>query len=401
MPNPSLFIVLGAVTINMMGVGLVWPILPLLVKELTGGSVSQVAVLYGATAIVFAIMQFVFSPIMGTLSDRFGRKPVMLVALTALGFDNILLAMAPTIGWMFVGRLIGGAFASSIAIANAYVADTMDEKDRALGFGLVGAALGIGFVVGPIVGGILGEIDLRLPFWVAAATSFINVGFGCFLLRESLPPEKRKVWSLRQSSPLSSIHWMFTTTGLILIATISLISTTMERGLESVWVLFSQHQYGWGMKDAGISLALVGVSFIVVQGILAGKVIPWLGEIRTIIYGSSLSAVIFFLLAFNKSSLLGFLGTIPHVLGWALASTAITTLASKRVDASSQGYMQGALGGITGFAAIIGPLMATSSFAWFTSINSPINFPGAFFIFGAGLLAISAIMATKLRQIGS
>ena len=396
MPNPSLLIVLVTVMINMMGVGLAWPILPLLVKDLTGGSVSEVATIYGATAIIFSIMQFIVSPIMGILSDRFGRKPVMLVALTALGFDNILLALAPTIGWVFIGRMIGGAFASSMAIANAYVADTTEVKNRAKGFGMVGAAFGIGFVVGPLIGGVLGEIDLRYPFWFAAFLAFANVSFGWFLLKETLPKEKRRKRTLGQSNPVASIYWIFTTTGLAGIGLISLIGTTTQRGMESLWVLFTQHQYGWGMRDAGISLAVFGISYIIVQGFLAGRIIPWLGETRTIVYGCLLSSAMFMLLAFNTWGLLSYLGIIPHVLGWALASTAIQTFASRQVGASEQGYLQGALTGISGFSAIIGPLLSNLSFALFTREHATIIFPGAYFLLGAFTLILTAILAARI-----
>lgn len=397
MPNPSLLIVLITVMINMMGVGLAWPILPALVEELTGGSVSQVAVIYGATAIVFSIMQFVVAPVMGILSDRFGRRPVMLVALMALGFDNILLALAPTITWMFIGRLIGGAFAASMSIANAYVADTTSEKDRAQGFGMIGAAFGIGFILGPVLGGFLGEIDIRLPFWFAAFLSFANAAFGWFFLKESHPPENRTKRSLRDTNPVASIRWIFTQSQLWVIAIIIIMSNTILRGMESVWVLFTRHQYEWGMHEAGLSLAVVGVSYIVVQGFLAGKIIPWLGETRTIVIGLSISAVMFLMLAFNTSGLLGYLGIIPHVLGSALAGTAMHTLASKRVDATRQGYMQGAIAGLNGLAAITGPLLSNASFAWFTSENNPINFPGAYFLLGFAVLLATAIIAKKAR----
>lgn len=396
MPNPSLLIVIFTVMINMMGVGLAWPILPLLVKELTGGTVSEVATMYGATAIVFSVMQFVIAPVMGILSDRFGRKPVMLVTLAALGLDNILLAMAPSISWMFIGRLIGGSLAASNAIANAYVADTTDENNRAKGFGLLGAAFGVGFVIGPVLGGYLGGIDLRLPFWFAAALSFSNAFFGWIFLKESLPPEKRQKRSFLESSPFSAIRWIFTTPALSAIAIILLLSNITQRGMESVWVLFTQHQYGWGMQEAGFSLAVVGISFIVVQGFLSGRIIPWLGEINTIVYGTILSAMMFILLAFNTWGFLSYFGIVPHVLGWALASTAMQTYASKKVEASQQGYLQGAISGITGLGAIIGPFLSNSSFAWFTRETSAINFPGAFYILGALLLIIVSSMAYRL-----
>ncbi len=395
MTNPGLVIVLLTVTINMMGVGLAWPILPLLVKDLTGGSVSQVAAWYGATAIVFSIMQFVVAPIMGILSDRFGRKPVMLVSLIALGLDTLLLAFAPSMAWMFIGRLIGGSLAATNAIANAYIADSTDEKNRAKGFGMMGAAFGIGFVIGPVLGGYLGAIDLRLPFWFAAFLSFANAMLGWVFLRETLPPHKRKKRSLLASSPFAAIGWIFSTASMSMLAIILLISNTMQRGMESVWVLFTQHQYDWGMQQAGLSLAIVGISFIVVQGFLAGRIIPVLGERNTIIYGSMLSGLMFFFLAFNQWGLLGYLGIVPHVLGWALASTAMQTLASKKVDASNQGYLQGAISGIAGLAAIIGPLLSNSSFSWFTSHAAIINFPGAFFILGAMMLFITSLLAYR------
>ena len=383
--------------INMMGVGLAWPILPLLVKELTGGSVSEVATMFGAAVIVFNVMQFVVGPIMGILSDRFGRKPVMLLSLAAFGFDNILLALAPTIGWIFIGRLIGGAFASTMSISYAYIADTTDEAGRAKGFGLVGAAFGVGFVIGPVLGGLLGEIDLRLPFWVAAFLAFANVGFGWFFLKESLPPEKRVSRTLRQSNPLTAVSWIFTTKSLTIIAVVMLLFNTMQRGLESVWVLFSQHQFGWGMREAGISLAVVGVSYIVVQGFLVSRIINWLGESKTIFYGLLLSASMNFLLAFNTWGLLSYFGIVPNVLGTAIATTAIQTIASKKVAANQQGYLQGAIAGIGGLAAIIGPILSNFSFAWFTSASSPINFPGAFFLLAAILLPLAAWLATKER----
>ena len=383
----------------MMGVGLAWPILPLLVKELTGGSVSQVATIFGATVIIFNVMQFIVGPIMGILSDRFGRKPVMLLSLAAFGFDNILLALAPTIGWIFAGRLIGGAFASTMSIAYAYVADTTKESGRAQGFGLVGAAFGIGFVIGPMLGGFLGEIDLRLPFWVAAFLSFANVGFGWFFLKESLPPEKRTSRTLRQSNPLTAVSWIFTTKNLTIVAVVLLIFNTMQRGLESVWVLFSQHQYNWGMREAGISLAVVGLSYVVVQGFLVAKIINWLGETKTIIYGLLLSASMYFLLAFNTWGMLSYFGIIPNVLGTAVATTAIQTMATKKVAANQQGYLQGAIAGIGGLAAIIGPILSNFSFAWFTSANSAINFPGAFFILGAIMLSFTAWLVSKMRNI--
>jgi len=271
MLNASLIIVLITVMINMMGVGLSWPILPALIKELSGGTVSETAAIYGIMAVVYSLMQFVFAPLLGGLSDRYGRKPVMLIALMALGFDNILLAFAPSVEWVIFGRMLGGALASSMSIANAYVADVTTKENRAAGFGLIGAAFGIGFIIGPIAGGILGEMDLRLPFYCAAVLSLLNVAFGIFMLRETHPIEKRSKKSLALSNPLSSISWLAKNNILLMLGLALFSATTMQRGMESIWVMFTQEQYGWGLKEAGYSLALVGLCFVFVQGFLVSR----------------------------------------------------------------------------------------------------------------------------------
>lgn len=395
MLNPSFVIVLATIMINMMGVGLVWPILPKLVEELTGGTLSEVSAVYTATVVVFSIMQFAVAPLMGILSDRFGRKPIMLFSLAALGVDYLLLAIAPSMIWMFIARSVAGAFAATFSIANAYVADTMEPDKRAGGFGLIGAAFGLGFIVGPVIGGFLGEIDLRLPFWFAASVSFLNVVFGAMFMRESLPPEKRRKRGLIQSNPFSSVRWMFKKPMLFLMAVILLLANTMQRGLESIFVLFTQHQYGWGMADAGISLAIVGVCFVVVQGFLAGKIIPMFGERNVIVWGLGVSSMFYFVMAFNRLSWIGFVGIVPHVSGWALASTAIQSFASRQVEADSQGYLQGAITGLGGLSAIFGPILAGSSFSWFTSQNAPFHFPGAFFVLAGGVLVLSSLLAGR------
>lgn len=396
MPNRSFLIVLVTVAINMMGVGLVWPTLPALVEDLTGGTVSQTAVYYGGIAVIFSVMQFIFAPILGALSDRYGRRKVMLIALTALGLDNIFLALAPTIGWMFIGRALGGMFGATMSIANAYVADTSNEKDRAGAFGMIGAAFGVGFILGPLLGGILGDIDLRLPFYVAAGLSFTNVIFGYFLLEESLPQEKRSTEAVKLTNPFGKIGWLFSNRVLLILGATVLLATTMQRGLEGVWVLFTQHQYGWGTKETGFSLAVVGISYIFVQGWLVRKVIPVLGETNTIIYGFILSSTMYVFLSFNTVGLFGYLGIIPHVIGWGCAQVAIQTIASKQVESNQQGLLQGALTSIGGLSAILGPAIATASFAYFTSPLAPINFPGAYFALGALVMVIAAILAISV-----
>ncbi len=376
--------------INMMGAGLVWPTLPSLVAELTGGSISQTAAIYGATAVVFSLMQFLFAPLMGALSDRYGRRRVMLIALTALGLDNIFLAFAPTIGWMFFGRALGGVFGATVSIANAYIADTTESKDRAAAFGMIGAAFGVGFIIGPILGGFLGTYDLRLPFYCAAALSFANAIFGYFYLQETLPIEKRDTSSLKRANPFATLKLLASTRVLLLLGVALMLVSAMQRGLEALWVIFSELQYGWNSQETGFSLAIVGASYVFVQGFLVRKVIPRFGEINTIIGGFLLSATMYVMLAFNTNGLLGYFGIIPYIIGWGCAQPALQAIASRQVGDDKQGLLQGALTSVGGLAAVAGPAMSTTSFSYFTSPLAPIYFPGAFFLFGAFILILSA-----------
>ncbi len=395
MPDRAIIVVLLTVVINMTGVGLIWPILPTLVQELAGGTVSQTAILFGVIGVVYSLMQFLFAPVLGALSDQYGRRPVMLVALFGMGLGNILLALAPSISWIIVGRALGGIFGATFSVANAYMADVYEEKDRAGAFGLVGAAFGVGFVIGPLAGGVLGEIDIRLPFYCAAALSFANVVFGYFCLSETLAPEKRASKKSARISALASFRWMGASPVILPLAIALFLANTMQRGLESIWVLFTSVQYGWGSREAGFSLAVVGICFIFVQGFLVKRVVSQFGEIRTIAAGFSLSAVVYFLLAINQSGLVGYLGIIPHVIGWGVAGPALQSLASRQVDGTQQGQLQGGLTSITGLAAIVGPAFAAATFAYFTGITAPWHFPGAFFMAGSVFLAIAAYIGSS------
>lgn len=385
--------------INMMGVGLMWPILPTLVEELTGGTISQTASVYGATAVVFSLMQFLFAPVMGALSDRYGRRPVMLIALLGLGLDTLLLAFAPSIFWIFIGRALGGIFGATYSIASAYIADTMEEKDRAAGFGLIGAAFGVGFIIGPLAGGLLGEIDIRLPFYFAAALSFLNFIMGYFLLRETLPVEKRTSENLRKANPFGTLGMMLSNRVLAILGVTLLLVNATQRGMETVWVIFTQHQYGWGLREAGVSLAVVGVSYVVVQGFLVRPIVRRLGEFNTVVFGFLLSASMFVVLAFNTSGLIGYLGIMPYVLGWGCAQPALQSIGSRYVAPSQQGHLQGALTSVGGLAAVAGPALSTASFSYFTSDAAPFMLPGAFFLLGAVAFAISAFLGTSMGRI--
>lgn len=395
MRNPSLMIILATVAINMTGVGLIWPILPSLVERLSGGTLSHVAFVYGALAVSFSLMQFLFAPVMGSLSDRLGRRPVMLVALAALGIDTALMAFAPSIFWVFVARIIGGMLASTFAIANASIADMFKPEERAAGFGMVGAALGVGFIAGPLLGGVLGTLDPALPFYVAAGLSFLNVAFGYFLLEETLPPHKRASANKRGLNSFAALRAFVAMPQMLPLALALLIATSIQRGLESVWVLFVGVQYGWDVGAAGLSLAVVGVCFVVVQGLLVRRIIARFGERNAIIGGFVLSALVYLALSVNTSGTLAYLGLVPHVLGWGVATPALQAIASRQVDAARQGALQGGYSAVQGLSAIIGPVLSSGMFAYFTGASAPVYFPGAFFFVGSAGLAAAALIGAR------
>ena len=396
--NISIWIVLGTIMINMMGVGMMWPILPTLVEELTGGDISNTAAVYGAVAVVFSVMQFLFAPVMGALSDRFGRRRIMLLALLGLGFDTLLLAFAPSIFWVFLARALGGIFGATYSIASAYIADTMTEKDRAAGFGMIGAAFGIGFIIGPMIGGFFGALDTRLPFYFAAILSFLNFGMGYFFLQETLPEEKRNRASLKKANPFGTLKLMTANRTLILLGITLLLVNAAQRGMETIWVLFAQHQYGWGVREAGISLAVVGISYFVVQGFLVRPTVATLGEAKTAVIGLLLCALMFLLIAINTVPMVAYFGIPLYALGAGCAAPALQAIASRFVPADQQGHLQGALTSVSGLAAIAGPALSTSSFSWFTGPNTPIDFPGAYFLLGTVVFLFTSFLAAQLNR---
>ncbi len=393
--DASLWIVLATIMLNMLGVGLIWPIIPTLVQEVTGNTVSGTAAILGIVSLIFSLMQFVFTPIMGILADNYGRRPVMLICLLGLGLDAILLAWAPSVFWIIVGRALGGIFGATFSTANAYIVDTMEPGERATGFGFLGAAFGIGFLLGPSLGAILGPIDTRLPFQVAAALSLANFALGLFLLKESLPIEKRERKSLWFANPVGSIRLFGTHRSLVLLAVMVFLMTAAQRGMEALWVIFTQYQYDWGIREAGLSLTVVGMSYFVVQGFLVRPTINQLGEKRTIILGLLLCATMFALLSFNPYPWVAYLGIPLYALGAGCATPAIQAIASTFISDKQQGHLQGAISSVMSLSAVFGPVVAAWSFAYFTSPAAPFLFPGIYFF--AGVLVFLATAALGLQ----
>ena len=385
--------------INMMGVGLIWPIIPTLVQEVTQTGISGTAALLGIISLIFSLMQFIFTPIMGVLADNYGRRPVMLICLLGLGLDAILLAWAPSVFWIIVGRALGGIFGATFSTANAYIVDTMEPKERATGFGYLGAAFGIGFLLGPSLGAILGPIDTRLPFYVAAALSLANLALGIFLLKETLPPEKRERKSLWLANPIGSIKLFNTNRSLMLVAIMIFTMTATQRGMEALWVIFTHSQYDWGIREAGISLTVVGVSYFVVQGFLVRPTIRQLGEKKTIILGMLLCATMFALLSFNTIPLVAYLGIPLYALGAGCATPAIQAVASNFISDKEQGHLQGAISSVMSLSAIAGPVISAWSFAYFTSEAAPFIFPGIYFFGGIFVFIGTALLGLKVTNV--
>jgi DHA1 family tetracycline resistance protein-like MFS transporter len=344
---------------------------------------------------VFAAIQFVTSPIQGTLSDRFGRRPVILLSCLGLGLDFVFMALAPTLAWLFVGRVISAITSASFTTANAYVADVTPPEQRAKSYGMIGAAFGVGFVVGPLVGGLLGEIDLRLPFWFAAGLALLNFAYGLFVLPESLPPEQRSRrfdWS--HANPFGSMKLLARYPQVFGLAAVVFIANMAHYVYPSVFVLYADVRYGWGQKEVGYVLALVGVLSVVVNAILVGKLVHRLGERRALLFSLLCGAVGFAIYGYAYVGWM-FLVGLPISALWAIAAPATQALVTRQVGADVQGRIQGALMSLTSMAGIIGPAVFAGSFGFFIGDRAPLHLPGAPFYIAGMLLLVAAAVASR------
>ena len=383
--------------IDILGIGIIVPILPDLVKELLGrDDAPQAAVYYGVIISTYATMQFLCAPVLGALSDRHGRRPIILVSLFGLGTDYLIQGWAPSIGWLFVGRIIAGIMGASITTANAYIADVSTPQTRARNYGYVGAAFGLGFIFGPVLGGLLGGISLRLPFFVSAGLALVNWLYGFFVLPESLALEHRSTVSWRKMNPLASLRRLGVYPIVAGLAVAFLFASMAQRGLENVWVLHTGFRYGWDTLTNGLTLGLVGVMAVLVQGLLIKPIVARIGERRTITLGLTASMLVF--LAYGLASQ-GWMVPIIIVFG-ALAGVALPAiqgLVAGNVLPSEQGKIQGAFTSLTSLTAIFSPLIFTAGlFSFFTSAAAPIILPGAPFFLGSLLFLVSLVLLVRL-----
>lgn len=384
--------------IDVTGFGLIIPVMPELIMQITGADVSAASKYGGWLLFSYAIMQFLFAPVLGNLSDRFGRRPVLLISLLGFSVDYLIQGFAPTILWLFIGRLIAGICGSSFTTASAYIADVSAPEERAKNFGMVGAAFGLGFIIGPMLGGFLGEWGVRVPFFVAAGLAFLNACYGYFILPESLPKEDRRPFELRRANPMGSLlHLRKYPAVKGLIATMVLIYIAAH-AVQSNWTYFTKEVFSWSEWMIGLSLGVVGLLVGAVQGGLIRIVNPWLGDRRCIYIGLILYALGMFLFAFASASWMMFVFLIPYCLG-GIAGPALQAIISNQVPSNEQGELQGALTSLISVTSIIGPPLMTNLFAWFTDGTMSLYFPGVSFFLGGILMLASAWFAFRTLRV--
>jgi MFS transporter, DHA1 family, tetracycline resistance protein len=392
--TPALGFIFVTILIDCIGFGVIIPVMPSLISQLGGVGNSEASRLGGYLLFAFAAMQFLCAPIMGGLSDQYGRRPVLLASLFGFGLDYTFLAFAPTIGWLFVGRLIAGAMGASFTTAGAYIADISTPEKRAQNFGMIGAAFGLGFIIGPAIGGFLGSYGARVPFLVAAGLSLLNWLYGFFILPESLKPENRRSFDWKRANPISSLLNLKRYPVILgLVASLILIYVAAH-AVQSNWSFYTIEKFKWGPTMIGISLTAVGVLISAVQGGLIRIIIPRLGQKKSLYAGLALYSMGFLLFSFATRGWMMFVFLIPYCLG-GIAGPALQGIMSSQVPPNEQGELQGALTGLMSATSIIGPLLMTQLFSYFTAPTSAIYFPGAPMLMGALLTLLSLVLAMR------
>ena len=380
--------------IDITGLGIIIPVMPKLIGQLTGEGLSVASEYGGWLTFAYAFMQFIFAPILGNLSDKYGRRPVLLLSLLGFGIDYLFLAFAPSIFWLFVGRIIAGIAGASMTTAMAYIADVSAPEKRAQNFGIVGAAFGLGFIIGPVLGGVLGQFGTRIPFFAAAGLALLNFLYGYFILPESLTKENRRPFNLKTANALASLARLKRYPKVLSLAGALVLVYLASYALQSVWTYYNMYKFGWTEALVGYSLGFVGITIAVVQGGLIRIIIPKLGQERSLYIGLALYSFGYILFAFASESWMMFAFMIPYSLG-GIAGPALQGIMSNQVPPNEQGELQGTLTGLMSLTAIFGPLLMTHLFSAFTGKHAYFEFPGAPFLVGAVLLSASSIWAYR------
>lgn len=398
--RPALSFIFFTLLLDVLGIGLIIPVAPKLVAQLSGheGHLPEAAGIVGLLTATYAAMQFVFAPILGSLSDRFGRRPVILVSLLGSGLDYFAMALAPTLPWLFVTRALNGLSGANITACAAYIADVTTPEKRAAGYGLMGAAFGLGFVLGPLMGGMLGKIDIHYPFYAAGALTLLNWLYGYFVLPESLPPERRRAFSWARGNPVGVFKHLAGKPLTLGLAAVLFMLNLAQFGLHATWVLYTGFRYGWDERAVGYSLAVVGIGAAIVQGGLARKVVPRLGEARSILLGIAIGVCAYIGYGLATQGWMIYAIIAVGSLG-AIFQPACQALISKSVSPMEQGEVQGALASLQCVANLLGALIGGHIFEYFASDRAPISLPGASFfvsaLFAAIGLGIAAWILTR------
>lgn len=401
-PPPSrhaLTFIFITVLIDTIGFGIVIPVLPQLIVELTGGPVNEAARIGGWLAFAYAITQFGFGPVMGNLSDRFGRRPVLLASLLAFAVDYMLMGLAPTLTLLFVGRVIAGVTGASYSTAYAYIADISPPEKRAQNFGLTGMAFGLGFIVGPAIGGLVGEhFGTRAPFFVAGGLALINAAYGWFILPESLPPERRRAFDIRRANPIGTLIQLRRYQPVVLSLAMALFTWQLgHQVLQGSWSFYTIYRFDWTPAMVGMSLAAVGLTAAIVQGGLVRVIIPKIGERRAVMLGMFSGLAGYLVYAFATQGWMMYAGIVVAAFS-GLAYPSMNALMSQQVEPNAQGELQGAVSSLLSLATIIGPPMMTQLFAYFSGPEAPVHLPGAAFLMAATLTVASLLL---FRRVGA
>jgi DHA1 family tetracycline resistance protein-like MFS transporter len=386
------------VTLDMLAMGMIAPVLPRLIEGFLHGNVSSAAKMLGLFGTIFAAMQFFFSPVVGSLSDRFGRRPVVLLSNFGMGLDYVVMALAPTLPWLFLGRIVSGLTASSIPTAMAYMADVTPKEKRAAAFGMLNAAFGLGFVLGPAVGGMLGNVNPRLPFWVAGGLSLLNGMYGLFVLPESLAEESRSAFSWKRANPVGSLGLFRSVQGLLPLAVVLLVGYVSQQVLMNVYVLYSDYRFGWTDRTVGISLAVVGICQVLYGVFVVKRVVAKFGEQRAMIFGFLGGAVGYCCIGSSKTGLWVWLG-IPLLNLMSLAWPAAQSLMSRSTPPSEQGQLQGGINSLRGISGLVGPGLFTWVFSKSIGVAAWVALPGLPFYVAAGLLMVAlGVVLGRVRE---
>lgn len=386
------------ILIDVIGIGIIIPIIPDLIQELTEVDNATAAWYGGLLAATYAGMQFVFAPILGGLSDAHGRRNLLLISLFGLGLDYLVIVFAPSLTWLFIARIISGICGSSVTVANAYIADVSEPKERAKNFGMIGMAFGLGFIVGPTIGGLLGEFGTRVPFMVAAAMALLNWLYGYFVVPESLDEADRRPFSWKRANPIGTFRVIFSNKIIVPLVLSLFFIYIASHATQSNWSFYTKEKFDWSALQIGLSLGFVGIMVAIVQGVLLGRVVAKIGEVKAVYLGFGFYSIGMLLLGLVTSPWMVYAVIVPYALG-GFAGPSLQSLMTGHTAKNAQGELQGGLTNMMMLTAIIGPPLMTGIFGYFTHPDQEIYFPGAPFILGAILSVLSIAIASKALKV--